>query len=439
MRPGVLALLCVLGMQSVAQPDSIKRVFLKLNLTNVFLNQVSVGLERQLQKKAMEVEFNYNFASPGGTDQWKYNLYFNEQGVEIKPGIMYTLGTTPRTALMAGLALSYRYSHISSQTFVVPPGYQDQGTYRMSQTRNLAGLFLKLNYRLRYKGRGFDFFLNPGVYAGYNQNTYFDYSGDKNNIPHLKTWYMKDGFQVLPYINLGAAFRLVMYRSKSGAVDAHARKSPVADFFRNRFEPDSAFKTKHVFRFQLTSLLASKISVAYEHVFRRRYSWEIQPACIFKNPVYHSITQIFLPNYSFQNEGFEVLGGLNFLNIKRAGSPWKKHARSRGFFISYRYQHVDNFRFWTGGISGKTSGNQDITLSETKNAVGIFYKRRFFRPGKQASIEKFIMFGCYTALSRKTIFEIYDAYSYYTSYPDKPEITVQFFPVIRAGLAIRLQ
>jgi hypothetical protein len=419
-----------------------KCLFFKINFTNTFLNQASVAIERQLtEKRIIEVEVNYNFATPGApTAEWKYNLHFNEEGFEIKPGIGLVLSRFKKSSFLLGANLSYRYSHISNAIFMIPYSEQlkDKGVYRMSQTRNLAGLFVKATYRLRYKKTGFDFFVQPGCYVGHNKNTYFEYKPQVNgsnqvwrtdNIPPITTWYMKSGTTILPYLNVGASLRM-KFLNKQEKIERKLSRNI-----------DSSFKIKDAIKLNISSLLACKLGLTYEKVFKSRYSWEFEPSFIFPNPIYDAVTQFFWPNVWFKNQGFELKTGINVL-LGKTGRR-RKIVDSHGLFLSYRYTHNDNVYYWTGGISG-SSYHSLYKISQTKNLIGLTYKRSFFNALKKTSFVPFYEFGFYYGFSRTVCFYDNGGYSNIKKYPMTVynvglpfENGYVFIPVARIGFNIR--
>jgi hypothetical protein len=212
--------------------------------------------------------------------------------------------------------------------------------------------------------------------------------------------------------------------------------------FISRTEADSTYDLKGCFKFHLTSLLANKASISYERVFKHKLSWELQGAYIFANPAYDGATQEIWPNIAFKNVGAEVRFGLNLLSVKPYRAANEK-LRSKGFYISYRYQHADNVNFSTDGKGGQ-GYHYNYRVSQTKNLIGLFYRNRFFRSDKAITSETFYEIGFYSGMSRTVCFSYVGAYG-----DDKGEpMAVQsvgmpfengfvFWPVIRVGMAIR--
>ncbi len=210
----------------------------------------------------------------------------------------------------------------------------------------------------------------------------------------------------------------------------------------SRTEADSTYDLKGVIKFHLTSLLANKVSLSYEKTFKYKFSWELQGAYIFANSAYDGATQTLWPNISFKNVGGEVRFGLNLLSVKPYREQNEK-LRSKGLYISYRYQHADNVNFSTDGKGGQ-GYHYNYRVSQTKNLVGIFYRNRFFKSDKAVTAETFYELGFYTGMARTVCFSYVGAYG-----DDRGEpMAVQsvgmafengfvFWPVLRVGMALR--
>jgi hypothetical protein len=208
-------------------------------------------------------------------------------------------------------------------------------------------------------------------------------------------------------------------------------------------EADTTYDLKSAFKFQVTSLLANKFALSYERVIEHKLSWEIQPAFIFPNPLYDDISQSIRPNIAFKNMGFEVKMGFNLLMVKPYRAE-KQKMHSKGIFISYRYQHVDNADYSNDGKGGQ-GYNYSYRVSQTKNLVGIFYRNRVFEGEKKVGIECFYEFGFYTGYARTVCFYYSGAYGDDTGEPMSVQsvgIPMEngfvFAPVVRVGLALRL-
>lgn len=209
-----------------------------------------------------------------------------------------------------------------------------------------------------------------------------------------------------------------------------------------RTEADSTYDLKGVIKFHLTSLLANKVSLSFERTFKDKFSWEIQGAYIFANSAYDGATQSVWPNIAFKNTGGEVRFGLNLLTVIPYREQHEK-LRSKGFYISYRYQHASNVNFSTDGKGGQAY-HYNYRVSQTKNLVGLFYRNRFYRSDRSISGETFYEIGFYTGIARTVCFSYVGAYG-----DDRGEpMAVQnvgmpfengfvFCPVIRVGYALR--
>ena len=220
------------------------------------------------------------------------------------------------------------------------------------------------------------------------------------------------------------------------------QKPQPKDNIISRTEADSTYDLKGCFKIHITSLLANKASVSFEKVFKDKFSWELQGAYIFANSGYDKPSQDIWPNISFKNVGGEVRFGLNLLSVVPYRANNQK-LRSKGLYISYRYQHASNVEFSTDGKGGQ--GYQyNYRVSQTKNLVGIFYRNRFYKSDKPITCETFYELGFYTGIARTVCFSYVGAYG-----DDRGEpMAVQsvgmafengfvFWPVLRVGMAIR--
>lgn len=222
----------------------------------------------------------------------------------------------------------------------------------------------------------------------------------------------------------------------------YTKPQPKKDNIISRTEADSTYNLKGVIKFPFTAVLANKIGFAYERIFNHKFSWEIQPMYIFANPLYDGITQPIWPNISFKNSGVEVRFGLNLLNVQPYRSESKK-LHSKGFFISYRYQHADNVTFSTDGKGGQAF-YYSYRVSQTKNLIGVFYRNRLFKSDKSFSAESFYELGFYAGYARTVCFYYQGAYGDDTGQPMKTQSVgmplengIIFAPVIRVGMALR--
>lgn len=222
----------------------------------------------------------------------------------------------------------------------------------------------------------------------------------------------------------------------------YTKPKPKKDNIITRAEADSTYDLNGVFKFHLTSLLANKASVSFEKVFNYKFSWEIQGAYIFANPLYDGITQEIWPNISFKQSGGEVRFGLNVLSVKPYREELQK-LRSKGLYISYRYQHASNVDFSTDGKGGQAY-HYNYKVSQTKNLVGLFYRNRFYKSDRPITAETFYEIGFYTGMSRTVCFSYVGAYGDDKGEPMEVmnvgmpfENGFVFWPVIRVGMAIR--
>jgi hypothetical protein len=197
----------------------------RVYFTDLLYNKICFGYERMYNKKySLDVDAFYKFLPYGqrnyyGSD-WKGSLYNNSEGGELKVGASrhYYKG---RRRFSLGAAISYRQQDLVN---VVLDAKQDEhrpddGVYGLTQTKKGIGLFMKFNFQFKRHRSCFEFFVTPGTYAAFTKNNYHYWKSsysvpesaaitNQSDIPKLKTWYMKDGFAFLPYINFGLSFAI---------------------------------------------------------------------------------------------------------------------------------------------------------------------------------------------------------------------------------------
>lgn len=390
----------------IIQADTIvrKRSFFKFNLTNLFILKASFAFEQQINKNyllELQTDFRPHLSGQSGSSSWSRSTVFWHNGFEIRTGLNRYLIRFRKNAFLIGLGASYRYSHASNQFYYAPYSSKnsDRGIYRFSQTRNYAGVHLKLVFQTRYKRSGIELFVQPGVYLGSVKNTYFEYQSNisggyspwqSTNIPPLRASFMKDGFSILPNFNFGMALRFRVSKKEEEAV----KRSKA-------FQRDTICNKKNIFKFYITSLVSSKIAVSYERVVRRGVSFEVQPAYIYSNIVFDVATNLFVPNTSFKNRGFEIIAGVN---IRGTDIYSRREINgARGFFISYRYQHTGEINYWTGGMSGK-GYHYSYDIVQTKNLGSLYFKRTYFGKRGNSRWESFIIYGLYAGYARTICF-----------------------------------
>lgn len=189
--------------------------------TDLLYNKISFGYERVHNKNySWEVDAFYKFLPYGqrnyyGSD-WKGSLYNNSEGGEIKVGVSRLYYKRSRR-ISLGTAISYRQQDLVNVILDAKhDNYDDDGIYSLTQTKKGLGLFLKFNFQFKRHRSCFEFFVTPGTYATFTKNNYHSWKSSYSvpesaaitnpaDIPKLKTWYMRDGFTFLPYINFGLA------------------------------------------------------------------------------------------------------------------------------------------------------------------------------------------------------------------------------------------
>lgn len=164
---------------------------------------------------------------------------------------------------------------------------------------------------------------------------------------------------------------------------------------------DSIYHPKHVFKFHVSAPLSGKISVAYELYFRKKYLWEIQPRYIFKNIVNDVVSNLLIPNIAFKYNGFEIITGFSKFSVRTKRN--KPFGISRGFYISYCYEHTGKVNYWSGGMSG-SSYYYSYDISQTRNSMSLFYKINRYSVTKKVSLDFYYSFGVYVGIARTVCF-----------------------------------
>lgn len=307
--------------------------------------------------------------------------------------------------------------------------------YELTQERQMAGVRLQLSYARRPAKSGFEFWVGSATYFSFTRNKYHRYTPpDKNgltalNVAPIKTGPFKDGLSILPRFNLGVAYRFPL--------------TPVRIFFRDIFHPGNAAgkqQSSHYLKVYPLGFLTNRFSFSYETIINNELSLEFQPRIILPSLFFHNASNLLLPNIKHLNRGFEMNFGISGIHVRDG-----RKARGSGLVLSFRYQYIDEQRYWSGGISG-SSAHVDYMISQTKFLGGIFYKGSRLDPQKRLSVDFYWQIGFYVFQSRTIIFWSHGPYGMRdeTSRVGNPSGLyrpngVGFFPVFKLGIAPRLR
>lgn len=213
------------GIFSKTEVDSafdLKCVF-KFNLTSLLANKASIGFEKVFNYKfSWELSGAYIFANPGydGPSQaiWP-NISFKNTGGEGRFGLNLITSKPylgEGTKLHShGLFISYRYQHADNVEYSTDGkgGIGYQYNYRVSQTKNLVGIFYRNRVFNSEKKIASEYFYEIGVYTGMARTVCFSYVGaygdDKGEPMAVQSVGMpfENGFVFWPVLRVGMAIR----------------------------------------------------------------------------------------------------------------------------------------------------------------------------------------------------------------------------------------
>lgn len=196
---------------------------IKIHLTSLLANKASLSFERTFKDKfSWEIQGAYIFANPGydGPSQalWP-NISFKNVGAEVRFGLNL-LNVIPyreqkEKLRSKGLYLAYRYQHASNVEFSTD-GQGGKGyhyNYRVSQTKNLVGLFYRNRFFTSDKAVSGETFYEVGFYTGMARTVCFSYVGaygdDRGEPMAVRNVGMpfENGFVFCPVIRVGFALR----------------------------------------------------------------------------------------------------------------------------------------------------------------------------------------------------------------------------------------
>lgn len=200
-----------------SNPLNLNRNSIKVKLTGFQVGKFCLAYERILNS-------NYNtelettlFTKKSLMDEpsqfFVPNIALKRTGVEFKFTInKFKINKNNRT-ISIGLQTSYRYQHAGNTIFWEGgfSGRSEYNHYRLSQTKNLFGVFLKASTYKLYKHLSFEHFFVIGCYNGFSRTVVYEIDGRNTTFPNKiydPPLYQPNGFTTIPVINLGILIRL---------------------------------------------------------------------------------------------------------------------------------------------------------------------------------------------------------------------------------------
>ncbi len=212
----------IIGKTEVDSAFALKWAF-KFHLTSLLANKASIGFEKVFNYKfSWEISGAYIFANPlyDGPSQaiWP-NISFKNQGGEVRFGLNL-ISSKPYlsegTKLHSqGLFISYRYQHADNVEYSTDGkgGIGYQYSYRVSQTKNLVGIFYRNRVFHSERKVAAESFYEIGFYTGMARTVCFSYVGaygdDRGEPMEVKSVGMpfENGFVFWPVLRVGMAIR----------------------------------------------------------------------------------------------------------------------------------------------------------------------------------------------------------------------------------------
>ncbi|HWY09892.1 MAG TPA: hypothetical protein VN026_01135 [Bacteroidia bacterium] len=202
----------------------------KLQLTSLLADKFALSYERVFKHK-LSWEFTpaYIFANPaydGISQSIRPNIAFKSTGCEIRFGLnlLFVKPYREQSKKMhsKGLFISFRYQHADNVDYSNDgKGGQGYGySYKVSQTKNLIGVFYRSRIFEGTKKAGIEGFYEFGFYTGMSRTVCFSYSGaygDDKGEPMSVTNVgipFENGFVFMPVVRIGMALRLNKWRKQ---------------------------------------------------------------------------------------------------------------------------------------------------------------------------------------------------------------------------------
>lgn len=196
----------------------------KFQLTSLLVNKFAVSYERVMNyKTSWEITPAFIFPNPlydGISQAIRPNISSKNMGFEMRFGLNLLIVKPYRAQKQKmhskGLFISYRYQHADNVDYSTD-GKGGQGynySYKVSQTKNLVGIFYRNRVFEGIKRGGIETFYEFGFYTGVSRTVCFSYSGaygdDKGEPMAIQNVGIpfENGFVFMPVIRLGMALRL---------------------------------------------------------------------------------------------------------------------------------------------------------------------------------------------------------------------------------------
>lgn len=203
---------------------------IKFHVTSLLANKASLSYERMFKSKfSWEIQGAYIFANPaydGATQEIWPNIAFKNVGAEVRFGLNLITVQPYRSQneklRSKGLYIAYRYQHADNVNFSTD-GKGGQGyhyNYRVSQTKNLIGLFYRNRFFKSDKPVTAETFYEIGFYSGLSRTVCFSYVGaygdDKGEPMVVQSVGMpfENGFVFWPVLRVGLALRYNSFHKK---------------------------------------------------------------------------------------------------------------------------------------------------------------------------------------------------------------------------------
>jgi hypothetical protein len=201
----------------------------KFPLTALLANKIGISYEKVFGYKfSWEIQPMYIFANPlydQVTQSVWPNIAFKNSGFELRFGLnlldVKTYRQQNQKLHSKGIFISYRYQHADNVDFSTDGkgGQGYQYNYRVSQTKNLIGVFYRSRNFEGIKKTGIETFYEFGFYAGTSRTVCFSYAGsygDDTGTP-MKVQNVgmpfENGFVIIPVLRLGMQLRYNSFKN----------------------------------------------------------------------------------------------------------------------------------------------------------------------------------------------------------------------------------
>jgi len=201
----------------------------KFPLTALLADRVGIAYEKVFNYKfSWELQPMYIFANPlfdQVTQAVWPNIAFKNSGFEVRFGLnlldVKSYRAENQKLHSKGIFISYRYQHADNVNFSTDGkgGQAFQYNYRVSQTKNLIGVFYRSRSFEGIKKTGIETFYEFGFYAGMSRTVCFSYAGsygdDTGEPMQVKNVGLpfENGFVVMPVLRLGLNLRYNSFKN----------------------------------------------------------------------------------------------------------------------------------------------------------------------------------------------------------------------------------